>query len=175
MPESNIQTNSLPETPNDPEPEPLSIDVSIQTDAEVSEVEIQKIVRQILTDHQWIRGEISIAVVDDPTIHRLNQQYLEHDYETDVLSFVLDQDDDQKLLNGEVIVSSDTALRIAQEEGVSAKDELLLYIIHGTLHLAGFDDKDPDRRKLMREAEAKYTQQFGMQYSSPNQDEAEEE
>ena len=60
--------------------------------------------------------QVSIAVVDDPTIHELNRRFLQHDYPTDVLSFVLEQQDGR--LEGEVIVSTDTAVAQAGEYGV---------------------------------------------------------
>ncbi|MEM9409813.1 MAG: rRNA maturation RNase YbeY [Planctomycetota bacterium] len=173
MPESNTQTNNLPD-PNDPEPEPLSVEINIQHHSDASEDEIRQVVFQILNDNSWEFGEVSVAIVDDATIHQLNRQFLDHDYETDVLSFVIDQDPDCHMLNGEIIVSSDTASRVAKEEGVSTKHELLLYIIHGALHLAGFDDKDPAKRELMRLAESKYTSQFGIQYVPPSGEEIEE-
>ena len=82
---------------------------------------------------------LNIAIVDDPTIHGLNRQFLDHDYPTDVLSFLLERDGGS--LEGEVIVSPDTAPAGPREFGWSAADELLLYVIHGTLHLVGYDDQ----------------------------------
>ena len=173
MPESNTQTNN----PLDPvpEPEPISVDVSIQHSIDMSEERICQICQTILRDQDWNVGEISIAVVDDPTIHELNQQYLQHDYETDVLSFVLEQDDNRRLLIGEIIISADTAATIAAEIGVSVVDELLLYLIHGMLHLVGFDDKDENARQVMRQAERKYTQQFDIEYRCPDSESDEQE
>ena len=107
------------------------------------------------------RGTLSIAIVDDPTIHGLNRQYLNHDYPTDVLSFLLERDEGS--LEGEVIVSSDTAARRAAEFGWSAADELLLYVIHGTLHLVGYDDQTETARGEMRAAERRILAIFGIE------------
>ncbi len=93
----------------------------------------------------------SISIVDDATIHRLNREHLDHDWPTDVLSFVFDNG--QGHIDGEIIASIDTAARLAQQAACSTDDELLLYIIHGLLHLAGLDDTAPDTRLQMREAE----------------------
>ena len=93
-------------------------------------------------------GEVSLAIVDDETIHALNVQYLQHDYATDVISFVLEQAAGH--LEGEVIVSADMAATVAQEYGWPAQHELLLYVIHGTLHLVGYDDKDPQKKIEMQ-------------------------
>ena len=115
------------------------------------------IFREALVD----RATLSIAIVDDPTIHGLNRQYLEHDYPTDVLSFLLERDADS--LEGEVIVSLDTAARRAAEFGWSAADELLLYVIHGTLHLVGYDDQAEAARGEMRAAERRVLAIFGIE------------
>ena len=113
----------------------------------------------ILQDHGPSTCRVSIALVDDPTIHTLNRQYLQHDYATDVLSFVLEQSDD--VLEGEVVVSSDTALAQAAQYHWNPVDELLLYVIHGLLHLVGFDDQTDALREEMRCAEQVYLRQCG--------------
>lgn len=107
------------------------------------------------------RATLSIAIVDDPTIHALNRQYLDHDYPTDVLSFLLERNEGS--LEGEVIVSRDTAARRAAEFGWSAADELLLYVIHGTLHLVGYDDQTEAAREKMRAAERRILAIFGIE------------
>ncbi len=96
-------------------------------------------------------GSVSLAVVDDPTIHELNRRFLRHDYPTDVLSFLLERS--PGFLEGEVIVSADTAQARAAEFGWTPADELLLYLVHGTLHLLGYDDHTPADRKRMRAKE----------------------
>jgi probable rRNA maturation factor len=116
--------------------------------------------RAILEDHGPSETLVSIAIVDDPTIHVLNRQYLRHDYPTDVLSFVLEQRHD--MLEGEVVVSADTAARQAERFGWAADDELLLYIIHGVLHLVGFDDQSDEARVKMRGAERSYLARVGV-------------
>jgi probable rRNA maturation factor len=107
------------------------------------------------------RATLSIAIVDDPTIHGLNRQFLEHDHPTDVLSFLLERD--KGSLEGEVIVSLDTAARRSAEFGWSAADELLLYVIHGTLHLVGYDDQVEAARGEMRAAERRILAIFGIE------------
>lgn len=116
--------------------------------------------RDILVDSEYQAAEVSIAVVGDAEMHQMNNQYLAHNYPTDVLSFPLEKTN--QFLAGEIIVSSETAQKQASENGLSDFDELLLYVVHGTLHLVGFDDKDPNDRKLMREKEAVYMKKFGV-------------
>ncbi len=90
----------------------------------------------------------SIAIVDDETMRQLNAERLGHDWSTDVISFVLDELDGS--VEGEVIASAETAAEICSAAGWSAMDELLLYIVHGLLHVAGMDDIQPEDRRAMR-------------------------
>ncbi len=134
----------------------LIIEIANQQTRAIDEAALISAARMILTDHQGVCGELSIAVIDDPTIRKLNKQYLNHDYETDVISFVLDEDEATQRLDGQLIVSTDTAARESVDAGWSAATELLLYVIHGTLHLVGYDDKSPEAEPEMRAAESEY-------------------
>ena len=122
-------------------------------------------VRGILSDAGYTAGEVSIAIVTDEAMHELNRQYLEHDYPTDVLSFVLEAEDEY--LAGQLIVSADYAAREAPTFGWNTDDEVLLYTIHGALHLVGYDDQEPELKAEMREQEKLYLARFGLtpQYS----------
>ena len=104
---------------------------------------LKKAVRQVL-DQAGIRSaQISVAIVTDARMHELNRQYLQHDYPTDVLSFVLESDDENRSLDGQIVASSEYAAREAPRYGWTTDDELLLYVIHGCLHLVGHDDATP--------------------------------
>ena len=94
--------------------------------------------------------EVSFAVIDDLRMRQLNNEYLSHDYATDVLAFPMA---DEPVLMGEVLISADTARREAARRGHPAYHELLLYAVHGVLHLIGHDDHDPAQRRRMRRAE----------------------
>ena len=107
---------------------------------------------------EWVAGRfglqyitVSLAIVDDPAIHRVNREHLGHDWPTDAISFVFEHS--SAAVDGEIIVSFETAERLSHAAGWSAEDELLLYVIHGLLHLAGLDDSDQQSRREMRLAE----------------------
>jgi len=117
--------------------------------------------RSILEEAGVRRGEVSLAVIDDDTMHTLNRRHLDHDYPTDALSFLLQHEDD--FLSGEVIVSADTAAAEAAEYGWETADELLLYIVHGVLHLTGYDDQTAEQRVEMQHAERRHLQRFGLE------------
>lgn len=116
-------------------------------------------IKTIAEDYGWTKGVISLALVSDPEIHEVNRNHLQHDYPTDVISFDLTESDD--LLEGEVIASVETADRESVEHHWDGNAELLLYVIHGTLHIIGLRDKKPNEIRAMREAERYYLELFG--------------
>jgi len=140
----------------------IEIEINNRQDAhEVDASALASAARHVLTAEGIAAGTISLAVVDDPTIHELNRRYLDHDFATDVLSFPLETDGDS--LQGEVVVSADTAAQSAARYGWSTGDELLLYVVHGLLHLVGHDDATDEDRRDMRALEQKYLAEFGLQ------------
>lgn len=127
---------------------------------------VRSIVRRTLQTEQVSSATISVAIVDNSQIHELNRQYLNHDYETDVLSFLLEASRDESLssepdsprgagktIDGEVIVSSEMAIDMAADYSWAAMDELTLYIVHGLLHLCGYDDLTAEELPVMRARE----------------------
>src|SRR5262249_21227687 len=106
-------------------------------------------------------SEISLAFVDNPTIHRLNQRYLGHDEPTDVLSFPLSPPKAKKLV-GELVIGAEVAKSQAGERGHDVQAELALYVIHGLLHLCGYDDGTDREAARMRQRERHYLQQLGL-------------
>jgi probable rRNA maturation factor len=121
---------------------------------------LKRAVRIVLSDAGVAKATISIAIVDDAHITRLNRQFLQHDYATDVLSFALSEP--QAPLEGEVIVSAETAQRMAARYGWEASAELLWYVIHGSLHLVGYDDVSAADQAEMRRREAEVLGQLGI-------------
>jgi probable rRNA maturation factor len=146
----------------------IAIHVTNEQTLPVDQTPLRRAVRMILHDASIPEAAVSVAIVDDPTIHQLNRRYLHHDDATDVLSFLLQREEDR--LEGEVVVSAETAQRVAPQFGWSPADELLLYVIHGTLHLVGYDDQTPGQRAAMREEERAYLARFGLQprYDEPD-------
>ena len=126
--------------------------------------------RRVLHGQGVQQGTLSIAVVEDATIHELNRRYLQHDYPTDVLSFLLDASPGQVV--GEVVVSADTAAERCGSYGWTVQDELLLYVVHGVLHLVGFDDGTAAQRAAMRARERFYLGELGL---TPRYDDADTE
>ncbi len=115
---------------------------------------MRRAVEQIVRDAEITAAKISLAIVDDPTIAKLHQQFLGDPEPTDVLSFLLERS--PQVLEGEVVVSADTARSCAPRYGCTAAEELLRYVIHGTLHLVGYDDTTARKRAVMRKREEEY-------------------
>lgn len=124
---------------------------------------LQRVMEALLDHFQILDSEISLAVVDDPTIHQLNRQFLNHDFPTDVLTFP-GESNSADLMQGEIIVSVDTATQIAGEYGLSADGEVVLYFIHGLLHLAGLDDHAEEDARQMRKFERHFLELVGFEY-----------
>jgi probable rRNA maturation factor len=139
------------------------VEVANETASAIDAARLAAAVQIVLADAECAAATVSIAIVDDPTIHRLNRQFLEHDYATDVLSFALAE---PPRLEGEIIASVDTARREAADAGWTTDDELLLYATHGALHLVGFRDKDAVEAAAMRAAELSVLAQLGVKISA---------
>lgn len=121
-------------------------------------------VTAVLRSERVTAAEVSVAVVDSDTMIRLNTEYLSHEYDTDVLSFLLEEHSAGKdrRLEGEVILSASVALAQAARFDWSPEDELLLYTVHGTLHLCGYDDQSAEDRDVMRTREQEVLQELGL-------------
>src|SRR3954453_22294983 len=131
---------------------------------------MREVVRAVLAGEGVADAEISLAFVDNPTIHRLNQRYLRHDEPTDVLSFPLSEPG-VKRLAGELVVGAEVAAAQAAARGHDVQAELALYVIHGLLHLCGYDDHDGEGRAAMRQRERHYLQLLGLPDIAPREDE----
>ena len=97
-------------------------------------------------------GEVGYMFVNDEKILEINNEYLGHDYYTDVITFDYDEDD---VVNGDIVISLDTVRTNAELFDKAYEDELYRVIIHGILHLCGLNDKGPGEREIMEKAENK--------------------
>ena len=136
-----------------------------QTDLSLDRPLLRRAVRIVLKEASIAKARISIALVEDPTMAQLNEQYLQHKGPTDVLSFVLDQTGG--CLEGEVVVDAQTAAREAPQYGWTPADELLLYVVHGMLHLVGYDDTTAAGRTEMRARETAVLEKLGIEQPKP--------
>src|SRR5947199_3322961 len=104
----------------------------------IDRARLREVARAVLQGEGAAAASISLAFVDNATIHRLNKQFLDHDEPTDVLSFPL-SGPGAKMLEGELVIGAEVAKQQAEERNHDVQTELSLYVIHGLLHLVGFD------------------------------------
>src|SRR5947199_4117172 len=131
---------------------------------------MREVARAVLEGEGEPEAEVSLAFVDNATIHTLNKRYLDHDEPTDVLSFPL-SDARAKRLSGELVIGAEVAQAQATERGHDVQAELALYVIHGLLHLCGHDDHDAAGAAAMRERERHYLVRLGLPDVAPRADE----
>lgn len=105
----------------------------------IPEADVRRLAARLLKGRS-----LSIAFVTDAAIRKINRRFLGHDWATDVISFPLDSD-----LLGELVISAPFARAEARKRGISEREELLRYVVHGILHLRGYDDHAPADRKRM--------------------------
>ena len=118
----------------------IAIEISdTQGHLKVDRAAVVELVKRVLIAEKHPLATVSIALVDNATIHRLNRLHLGHDWPTDVITFPL-SDLDEPALSGELVVSTEMAVAVAFDAGGDPRDELALYLIHGLLHLCGYDD-----------------------------------
>ncbi len=145
----------------------IEVEVTNQTDdMSIDSQRLVHAVEAVFASESITSAEISIAIVDDARIHELNRRFLDHDYPTDVLSFPLSTDNQP--LQGEIAVSLDTARSHAARFNASTHDELLLYVVHGTLHLVGYDDKDPAAAGRMQARQNEVLRELGVEPPAPD-------
>lgn len=119
----------------------------------INKDKIAAIVKAILQGEKIAKAEVSVGFVTRQQIQAFNQRYLKRTYATDVLAFNLS--DSPSTLIGDVVVSTDAAFRYASTHNVDVKVEIVLYVVHGILHLLGYDDHTPaDTARMRRKEEA---------------------
>jgi probable rRNA maturation factor len=147
------QSDHTPATDTVPPAGAIVVEISdTQKFIPVNQVDLAALAARVLRGEGVSRALISIALVDDAAIHRVNREHLDHDCPTDVISFLLSDPDDAELA-GEIVVSTQTALAIALRIEVPAWAELVLYVVHGLLHLCGYDDRSDQDAQIMRSRE----------------------
>ncbi|MBI4659709.1 MAG: rRNA maturation RNase YbeY [Verrucomicrobia bacterium] len=129
---------------------------------------LRVIVRALLSELIQVRQyELCVHLVDASTMARLNESYLGHSGSTDVITF--DNTDALRpggpaCLRGEIFLSVDDAWKQAGQFRASWQSEIVRYVIHGILHLQGFDDLTPARRRIMKRAENSLLKQISRRF-----------
>jgi probable rRNA maturation factor len=115
--------------------------------------EIKRFLEKVITDENKTPGDLVFILTNDETLVEINKKFLKRDYYTDVITFDYSADGE---MNGEIYMSIDTIRRNALSYKSGVKQELFRVMIHGVLHLCGYEDeKKEDRKKMIRMQEEK--------------------
>jgi probable rRNA maturation factor len=128
-----------------------------QTNQPIRTKAIQKKARAILNALDCPDGELSIVIVDDGRIAELNQTYLQHAGPTNVISFPMREGDFTQInpqMLGDVVISADTCAQEAEDAGISTENRLDQLLIHGILHLFGYDHVHSESEAKVMEAKS---------------------
>ena len=145
---------------------------------------LKKIANALLAELEIKKAEIGICLVGAPEMTRFNETFLKHKGSTDVIAFdyrdsvgrasslshfrirkVRDRQDACPTLEGEIFVCVDEAVLQARKFGTSWQSEVVRYLIHGVLHLTGFDDTSADARRRMKRAEGQLLGKLSRRFS----------
>ena len=122
---------------------------------------ISRWIKEIADGYGKKTGDIAYVFCDDQKILEVNNQYLEHDYYTDIITFDYTTGN---TISGDIFISLDTVKSNAYEYGADFETELHRILIHGILHLCGNDDKSPELRADMTNKENKALEQLKLMH-----------
>ncbi|MEW4569779.1 rRNA maturation RNase YbeY [Tautonia sp. JC769] len=148
--------------PDDPSPPTLEIDLSdTQGHLRLDPDRVRALARGVLGLEGVRDGSLSIAVVDNPSIREINRRHLDHDWATDVVSFLLSEPGEPGF-SGDLAISAEMAVTVAARCGLDPHAEFALYLTHGLLHLCGYDDLTEAERDRMRRREDEILDAMGI-------------
>ena len=123
----------------------------------VPEADVLDLAARVASGENVRWTEVNVVLGDHALVRELNREWMKHDWDTDVVSFPLDEEARARgEIEGEVYVDLDTAQEVAPEVAASFETEVLRYVAHGLLHLIGYDDGTDAEREAMRALEDRY-------------------
>ena len=128
---------------------------------EVDLPKLENLVRGVCKRFRLSKATISIAIVDDAQIRKVNEQFLGRDTPTDCLSFDVSDEGANCAKSFELVVNAESAIREASMRGHSSESELALYVTHGLLHNLGFDDSTDNEARKMHDTENEILEELG--------------
>ena len=130
-----------------------NLSINVLKDAEINKIFIHRIVKELKKELEFDLSGIQINLVNSKEIMRINKEFLDHNYSTDIITF--DYSESQNKLDGEIYISIEDVAANAKKYGVKLKDEIMRLIIHGFLHLLGFDDQSQKDSIVIKKLENK--------------------
>lgn len=120
------------------------------------EDEAKTILEFVSKDHKCLFSFVEVVYVDESEIVRINREFLNRDYVTDIISFRYDEDKANQEIEGTLYCCAPRIKEQASEFGESEKQEFLRVLTHGLIHLLGYDDQTPEEKTEMTRLENKY-------------------
>ena len=134
----------------------ITVEIHNEFDIQLNKSSIQSLLENILLDNKQNTGSINIIMTDDDSLRLMKKEYFNQDLYTDVIAFNIDDDP----FEGEIYISHDRIKDNAKKFNQSFEDELKRILIHGSLHLCGYDDKTPTEKLEMTSLEENYLEKF---------------
>ena len=134
-----------------------NLQVSSQ-DSSINKISVHKIISSLRKEFNLTVSSLSVSFINSAELRHINKEYLNHDYETDVITFNYSKK--LKEIDGEILISFEEAKLNAKKYNVTYGKELCRLLIHGMLHLLNFDDKNKERKKIMQQMENKLINRY---------------
>ena len=114
---------------------------------------VHDLIKSLSVELNFLVSNLEINFISGEDIHAINKSYLKHDHTTDIVTF--NYSDSLQQIDGEIFISIDDALSNSKKFKVTLSDELVRLVIHGILHLLGYDDQNVTDKKIMKRLENK--------------------
>ena len=136
--------------------------VSASKNIFVNKTVIHKIIFALKKEVKFNINSMQLNFVYDKEIQLINNEYLKHDFSTDIITFNYSGENDN--LEGEIFISVDDAFQNSKNYSTTLDNEIIRLVIHGILHLIGYDDIDPNDKKIMKAEENRLVELFSMKF-----------
>ena len=134
----------------------ISVDLHNKSNIELDQESIRGLLELVLSDNKHQAAEINIIITDDDSLRLMKKEYFDQDVYTDIIAFNIDEDP----FEGELYISHDRVSDNAKKFDQTFEGELKRILIHGTLHLCGFDDQTKEDKLKMTSMEENYLKKF---------------
>ncbi|MBU1098797.1 MAG: rRNA maturation RNase YbeY [Bacteroidetes bacterium] len=128
-----------------------NLNVLSENKIRIRKVLVHNLVKLLRSELDFKINQLQIIFVDSSYIHAINKEYLKHDYSTDIITFSYSED--KNIFDGEIYISVEDANQNSKKFKVDLNTEIIRLIIHGILHLLGFDDIDENDKAKMKKVE----------------------
>ena len=140
-----------------------------QRTKKISTQHLRQITTVLLAELKVVEADLGIALVGSTEMARVNWQFLQHEGSTDVITFdhaeAASSPKDAPQIHGELFICVDDAIAQAKQFGSTWQSEVVRYVVHGVLHLLGYDDLQPDLRRVMKREENRLVRRLAARFS----------